>query len=176
MKNHRPEQHLTPDELLAALVDANELAAGRQSHFKHCPSCQRDLQMLERRFERIGKMAQSLSPSPSRPFRLPEKKITSSARHIKAVFATGLAAALVLVLSIWGSLHFGHQVTLPEMTAQSLEADRRLMQEVDALVRNALPKPYRQLAAVSEPGPELDEDLINRIVPSIEEGDDDTMT
>ena len=60
------------------------------------------------------------------------------------------------------------------MTAQALEDDRRLMKEVDALIENALPEPLRELAAVSEPPLNLDEDLINWIVPSIEE--DDSLT
>ena len=47
------------------------------------------------------------------------------------------------------------------------------MQEINALVDNALPPAFQNLAAFS--GPVLDEDLINRIVPSIEE-DDHSLT
>jgi hypothetical protein len=44
------------------------------------------------------------------------------------------------------------------------------MAEVDALVRDALPVAYQQVAVVSEPI--LSEDLIDWIVPSIDEEDD----
>ena len=53
---------------------------------------------------------------------------------------------------------------------RSLEEEAQLMAEVDALVKDALPAPYQRVAVSSEPI--LSKDLIDWIVPSIDEEDE----
>lgn len=82
--------------------------------------------------------------------------------------AVGAAAVMVLLITtIWPRTH----TEIPIQDSPPMEiSDRQLMQEIDALVDNALPPEVRQLAAVATP--QFDEDLINWIVPSIQEDGD----
>ena len=84
-----------------------------------------------------------------------------------------MTALLLLVFASWWSQHGRGPQPLPQIAGQKLEEDRKLMQEVDALVDNALPPAFQNMASFS--GTVLDEDLINRIVPSIEE-DEHSLT
>lgn len=173
--NQLSEKHVIDDDLLKALVDIDDLPPDQQDHVKACPACRSELARLERRYTRIGEFAKASAPVPSRPFRLPGRAHRPLSRRLIPVLAAGVTAALVVAIVIWRPGPFGTLSTPVPLTAQVLEDDRRLMKEVDALIENALPEPLRELAAVSEPPMNLDEDLINWIVPSIEE-DDDSLT
>ncbi len=165
----RPEQHLTYDDLLRTLVDKSDLGAGLLAHFDSCPQCQHQAQRLEQRYEHMGHMARKLAPSPMQAFRLPEENAPITRRwQFKPALAMGLVGALILVFTVWWPTRF--KPTEPKyMTAQNMEEERRLMQEIDALVEDALPKAYQQMASISEPN--FSQDLIDLIVPSIEEDD-----
>jgi hypothetical protein len=67
------------------------------------------------------------------------------------------------------SNNYAQNYTMDDLTAQQLAEDQQFMVEVNALIENALPEPFRELAASAAPPTDLDEDLINWIVPSIEE-------
>jgi anti-sigma factor RsiW len=174
--SQRPEDHnhMIEEDLLKAVVDPADLSADQEQHLNACPACRGELVRLERRYARIGEVAQALAPAPSRPFRLPEKGRRQTGRQLKPILAVGLTAALLLAVVVWWPGYFDSDKKPVPVTAQTLEDDRRLMTEVDALIENALPAPLRELAAVSEPPSDPDEDLINWIVPSIEE--DDSLT
>ena len=174
MKTQRPEEHLTYDDLLKALAGADDLAEGKQAHLKACASCRQSLARVERRFSGIGRMARKMAPEPSRPFRLPEKRRLPLAGRFNPILATGAAIALIVLASTWLSHRMGSMMdTTPAVTVSTLEQDKRLMEEVDALVNNALPESFQSLASFSDL--DLDEDLINWIVPSIDE-DDNSLT
>ncbi len=171
--NQRPEQHINHDQLLKALVDRADLSAAQQAHLGQCPVCRHALQRLEQRFTRLGEIAKHLAPEPSRSFRLPAGKASPAGWRFKPMWAAGLVAAMLLVFTMW----WPHRLPvsqLPQMTAQSLEADRQLMEEIEALVENALPASLKQVAAVSEPV--VDEDLLDWIIPSINGEVDDSLT
>lgn len=173
--NQLSEKHMSDDELLKALVDIDDLTSDQQAHMTSCPTCRSELARLERRYNRIGEVAKAFAPVPSHPFRLPEKGRRAYRRWFFPVLAAGMTAALVVAVVMWRPDPFSTGSKPVQLTAQALEEDRRLMKEVDALIENALPEPLRELAAVSEPSLNLDEDLINWIVPSIDE-DDNSLT
>jgi hypothetical protein len=93
--------------------------------------------------------------------------------RINPVIAAGMAGALLLVLALGWTQFFLPGRSRPQIAAIDLEADRRLMLQVDQLVENALPPEYQQLIAASDI--DLDEDLIDWIIPSIEESDDSLL-
>lgn len=175
MKEHRPEDHLSYDELLRALVQGTDLPAQKLAHLQACPTCRQALARAEARFRGIGKMARKMAPDPPRSFRLPARRPAPAARfkRLGSLLAAGAAVALILVAATWTARHLTPAPVPSTVAVSTLEQDRRLMQEVDALVDNALPDAYQRLAAFSEPV--FDEDLINWIVPSIEE-DDNSLT
>lgn len=169
----RPEEHLNSDELLQSLAQTADPQARRQAHLNACPHCQETLASLEKCFERVGQTARDLSPAPARPFRLPQKQRFSSRWFAKPLIATGLVAVCLLGLAVWLPNPYWPENPPVKVTAADYEADRQLMEEVNALVENALPPAYQQLVAASDVN--LDEDLINWLVPSIEEDDDSLL-
>ena len=80
--------------------------------------------------------------------------------------------ALVLALTLWWPKPDNATDTPAPMVAQTSEVDMddALMAEIDALVADALPAAYREVATVTEA--QSIEDLIEWIVPSIEEEED----
>jgi hypothetical protein len=153
--------HLQHEDFLKALVDQADLTENQQGHLIQCPTCQNALERIRRRFDAMGKRAARLTPSSSRGFRVPESVSNGARRGFRPIWAVGLTAAALLLFSL-----YGRQISfVPEDV--DLAADRQLMLDVDALVANALPAPYRRVTSVLEP--QIDEDLINWIVPSIEE-------
>jgi hypothetical protein len=171
--NSSRQTHLTYDEQLRAVVDAADLPGSRRRHLSACETCRHEVDGLEHRFVRIGKIAENLAPAPKHPFRLPRETARSAGRRFNPIWATGAVAALMLITVLWWPGQFAPDhvpgYALHDVTPQQLADDRELMAEVDALIKNALPEPFRELAASSAPPTDLDEDLINWIVPSIEE-------
>jgi hypothetical protein len=167
-------QHLIRDELLMAVVDAADLAADKRAHLEACPICHGAQARLAENFLHLGRKARNLAPSPARPFRLPAAQTAATRRRIKPLWAIGLATAMLLAIllgrSLWPS--FSQE---PVPTAAALEADRRLGEAVDALVEDALPVSFQRLASLDEDedevAPDLDEDLMDWVVPPIEEND-----
>jgi len=171
--------HLDQDELLLALAQSPELPASRQEHLISCQTCsQASVRMLES-FDRIGRAARLMAPSPSRPFRLPQMEqgsgLTRRSWRFRLPVLTAATAAVILIgfALLWSGFPglfdlqpFGNPA-VPPTASYTLEQDRELMEEIDALVENALPPAFNALVATGDP--ELDEDLINWIVPSIEE-------
>jgi anti-sigma factor RsiW len=168
---HYPEPHLNPDDLLQALAQTADPQARRQKHLDACPDCRAALERLEKGYARFAQKARDLAPLPAKPFRLPEQP--SPARwRLKPLIATGLVAVLLLLLglAVWPPHFFSPGQHRSQVAAVDLEADRQLMEDVNALVDNALPPAYQQLVAASDF--KMDEDLINWIVPSIEDDED----
>lgn len=178
MNPHDPIQHLSHDELLIAAVDHADLDNERQAHLKTCAECRQALTHAKHRLTRLGRMATEMAPKPSRPFRLPEKSAPSVRWMFKPSWAMAFTVIMLLAITIWHP----QWLTAPqkeEVAVIDLSDDRRLMEAVDALVSNALPVDYQQLAALSEPltlddaDVDDDDDFLDWIVPPIEEEDHD---
>jgi hypothetical protein len=161
-------RHLSHDALLIALVDRDDLDTRQAAHLKECPACQKELDRLALRYNRMGKLAAGLAPEPTKKIRLPQRVSSASPYRLRPLMALGAAAAMVLLITTFWPW------TVAEIPAPSSPVmvipDRQLMQEIHALVDNALPPAIKRLAAVATP--QFDEDLINWIVPSIEEEGD----
>ena len=164
---HQHFDHLNYDELLKAAVDPQDLVEDHQTHFKHCPQCQHAAQRLEHRYTRLGRLARSMTPEPVQAFRVPQKTRPISRWQSKPALAMGLAGALILFVTLWWSPRFNPSQQTPQMVAESTEQELELMQQVDALVADALPPALQQLASVTESN--TSEDLIEWVLPSIDE-------
>jgi hypothetical protein len=164
---HQRNDHLIYDELLQAVVDPQDLAEDRRRHLDRCPQCTHAAQRLEQRYARLGRIARSMAPEPSQAFRVPHKTRPSSRWQSKPALAMGLAGALILFVTLWWSLRFNPSQQTPQMLAVNPEQEYELMQQVDALVADALPPALQQLASVTEPN--TSEDLIEWVLPSIDD-------
>lgn len=160
-------RHLTYDELIKNLADHADLGVDRQAHLQSCPQCRSQAETLDRRYRRLGQMARELAPNPKRAFRLPEVTSVPRRRQFRPAMAVGLVTVLIMVFSVFWPRVFGPGQHSPQMAVLSADEDKQLMARVDDLVKDAMPKAYQQLLAISEPV--LTEELIDWIVPSIEE-------
>jgi hypothetical protein len=165
-----PEQHLSYDDLLRTLVDESDLSSDQRRHLQSCPQCQRQAQALQYRYRRLGRMAREMAPEPSRSFTVPAHGAPRTRWYFKPGVAAGIVGVLVFVFTLWWPRPSDHSDLPAPMATWSLEEENRWMAEVDALVHDALPKAYQHVAVVSEPI--FSKDLIDWIVPSIDEDDD----
>lgn len=167
-------QHLSSDDVIKAMVDRNDLAADRRAHLDECARCRERVSQFECRLAGIGKMARETAPASSRPFRLPR---TESRRHwqTKPIFAAGAAALVLLAVVMWSP----DPASPPEVsTVASIDAaeDRQLIEDIDAIVENALPEAYQELATFDMPdwsADDLEDDPSDWIVPSLQEEEDE---
>ena len=161
-------RHLSRDDLLIALVDPSDLSSHQAGHLKDCPVCRQELDRIALRYDRMGKLAAKLTPAPARPIRITERRSSASRYRWRPLMAAAVTGAvIVLMTTLWP--RNPDQPTTPSLPQNAL-TDRELMLEIDALVDNALPPAVQRLAAVATP--QFDEDLINWIVPSIQEDKD----
>ena len=176
MKRHNPDLHLTYDELLRAMTDPSELDATRQAHLKSCLHCRRETDALTHRYRRLGQMARQMAPKPQQAFRVPARHAAIGRWHFKPGMALGVLGVMIFMFTLWGPRFTGDSTAPVPMVAQNFENDDRLMEEIDAMVEDALPDEYQQLAALSNGGSvserrsveDLDE-FIDWIVPIPEE-------
>ena len=172
MTHHDPNRHLSDDEVLRAMIDPSDLGAGRQAHLHSCRHCRHQTEALTARYRRLGQMAREMAPEPRQAFRLPTDKAPGRPWYLKPAMALGVMGALVFAVTLWRPFTRISPTPTP-MVAEKFENDDRLMEEIDALVEDALPEKYRQLAAL--PGERSVEDLdafIDWVVPSPEDGND----
>ncbi len=171
MLKDNPQEHLSDDELLQALVDVSDLKAERQSHLGQCADCQRHMDHLEQRFINLENKARQMAPAPPQPFRMPQKTEQQAWWFYRPMWAAGMVATMVLALVLWWPRQLERSAHIPDVARQHTVTDDSLFDQVDALVDNALPPIVQQLTASSE----LDESqsVIDWVVPHIDELDDD---
>ena len=173
MKHHTPNAHFSEDELLRATIDPSDLDPARQAHFKSCLHCQRQARDLSDGYRRLGQMARQMAPEPRKSFRLPADDAPVRRWHFKPVLALGVLGALVFAVTFWVPRFTRNSPTPTPMVARDFANDDQLMAEVDAIVEDALPEQYQQLAALSDDRSleDLDE-FMDWMVPSPDGMDD----
>ena len=172
MTHHDPDLHLTDDDLLRAMIDPSDLDAARQAHLDSCRHCRRQIEDLSDHYRRLGQMARAMAPEPRRAFRVPADHAPGRRWYLKPAMALGVMGVLVFAVTLWRPFTRISPTPTP-MVTEKFENDDQLMEEIDALVEDALPEKYRQLAAL--PGDRSVEDLdafIDWVVPSPEDTDD----
>jgi len=175
MNDRFEERHLSEDEFIQAVVERDSLADGLKAHLAGCPSCAERLALLESRLAALGRTAQKLAPSPARPFRLPQTSRKEPLWQRKSILAMGVSAMVLLAVVVWRPAWW---TAPPSSTPIAFDAaaDRRLMEDIDAIVENALPEAYQQVASFNTPdfsdSSSDGQDVFDWIVPSLDEEDD----
>ena len=168
--NASNEQHLNEDQLLRAVIDIQDLTAPLRGHLAGCRQCLDQKARFEADLGRIGKMAQQAAPQLRKRIILPareSKKPVWAWSVWKGAFAAAAVTA-VLVLAIW--LPIQMRSPLPGDSAnlaREMQEAAKLMAEVDMLVENALPPVYNNISG--ETAPQLDDDFMQFLIPSIED-------
>ena len=162
--------HLTYDDLLRTLVDMDDLDVEAREHFESCPRCRNQADRLAQRYNKMGQMARDLAPKPSSSFRVSEQRTTHARWQFRSAMALGVAGVMVFFLTVWWPQSMPVPDPASQNFAQTVEEENRLMAQIDALVENALPKGYQEVAMITDSDiTDLSEDLIDWIVPSIED-------
>ena len=159
--------HLTPEQLNQAVVDRQDLTPDVGDHLAVCDQCQRQVQGLAQDLSQLGRMSKTLAPKSMRRIVLPVDPPEPWYRrkwHLKPALGMAVAALLLVAIVWWAPL--GQRS--PEQSddlQRSLQIwqDGSFMGEVNALIENALPEAYQALLV--EPGPALDDTLIDWMVP-----------
>ncbi len=170
------KQHMSSDEIAIAMVDREALTADRRAHLRDCSICSKQLAQFEDRLLGIGKAARKMAPAPSRPFRLPQTR-TRSHWQRKPVMAMGIAAVVLLAVVVWQPAPISPP-GIPSVASFDAAEDQRLMEDIDAIVENALPEVYQELASFDMPDltdDDIGDDPSDWIVPSLQEDEDDNF-
>ena len=163
------KQHLNEQQLIQAVVDANELPRSIQAHLGSCHQCRSSKVSFEEELARLGQLAERYVPQPQKQIAIP----VHAARSTRWTFlnwrhAIGTAASVAVVLLVfWGatSVRNLNEFGTAGAPAELIEA-KRLMTEVNMLVDNALPPLYLELSA--EYKPEYDKEFFQFLIPQIE--------
>jgi hypothetical protein len=158
MLKQRPNNHLSADQLLQALVDPPDPGTERQTHLAQCPACQKDLESLKQGFGRLGRTAAKMAPAPARPFRIPSKAAPAAWWRFKPMWATVAIGALLFAFTVWWPHALAPPAPVPNVAVQNPEPGLPLFDQVDALADDALPSTMNALAAASDMD-DMDEDM-----------------
>jgi hypothetical protein len=177
MSKRQQAHHLSQAELLQAVVDTRELPRERRLHLEQCPTCTPALAALQSNLGRLGRRARDLTPAPGRPFRLPDRVRAPWMRRWVPMWLVGAMAAILLAVSVWAPSWWAWDEA-PQVASSTTAADNQLLDDVDALVANALPADYQDLAFLAFPvqafDMDVDDDMLDWVVPSID--DEDLLT
>ena len=174
MNASNTKQHMTSDEMTMAVVDRNDLAADRRAHLEDCGSCRERVSSFENQLKGMGEMARKMAPAPSKPIRLPQTGIKRSWQR-KPILAVGFAALVLLAVVVWQPSPVSPPGG-PSVASLDTAKEQRLIEDIDAIVENALPTAYQELAAFDIPDlfdDDTEDDPSDWIVPSLQEDEDE---
>ena len=168
------ENHFDHDRFLIALVDLSDLTKAERKHLSTCILCRTELDKIRGRFEKLGKMARTMTPDyganirvPSRYFRTVKYRLWRYRAPLFAALTVMLFICAVLLIRPYHGNLPNKMVAVNQVN--KIEKAGLLMEEIDALIKDPLPLAYQGLAESLDQ--EEDEDMMNFVVPSIPTGD-----
>jgi hypothetical protein len=171
MLKHRPQDHLSADQLLQALADLPDLGNEQRTHLSQCPACREELERLQQGFGRLAQRAGQMAPAPARPFRLPPKSAPAAAWRFKPMWATAVAGVLLFALTVWWPHPLHPPAPVPTVAVRTPAAGIPLFDLADAQVDDDLPPTMQALAAAPDPG-DMDADL-DWLIPAVDDTQND---
>ena len=168
--NSNTDEHLDEDQLIRAVVDANDLPAAVRNHLAECDQCRAGKHSFEKELASLGQLAERLAPKPQRRIVLPgakTKRINLNFLDWRNLAAAAATMAAVLIV-VWGTytVHDISEHRAAERTAERREA-QQLLAEVNMLVDNALPSFYLEISGANSP--DNDEEFYQFLIPSTKE-------
>lgn len=162
--------HLNDDQLVWAVVDEAELPLPLREHLSTCPVCRANREQTAENLARLGQMAASFAPSPTKHMVLPVKEPHPVIRWSwgrRTYVSAAVAAALVLAVLWRAPLLRNPSGENGNTLAIEMQEAEQLMTEIAMLVDNALPAVYLDISAESSTS--LDEEFMEFVVPSVED-------
>lgn len=157
--------HLNEDQILLSIVDGGEPREEVKNHLAACPLCREERAVLIGDLERLGQMAEELTPLPQKRSVLPLRK-PQRFRLRLPVFAAGFAVVL-LIACLWSLSFFTDpsKQTRPPFSTE-VKADLSLIDDI--LEDSALPEYYLDIA--DAPYGYFDDRFLEFLVPLGEQG------
>ena len=169
MKPHST-RHLDEDQLIQAVVDANDLPPSAQAHLAECSQCLAERNSFELQMTTLGQKAEQYAPRPQRRIMLPPQEARNPLWNLLDWRSLAAAAATItaVFIVVWGTNTIRNlsEPGTGNLAAEMLEAER-LMTEVNTLVDNALPPFYLELSG--EKKSDYDEEFYQFLIPTIED-------
>jgi len=136
----KKDEHITPDELVMALIDKGSLTPEKQLHLAECPVCRAQSERLAGDLTGLGDMAKAMVPPMQTTIMLPEAKALKPARPwgLRLAYGSALAAALVVLVLAVPVLNITPGNKL-EVVYRNMLSDAKLMIEIDRMVENPMP-------------------------------------
>jgi hypothetical protein len=162
--------HLDESQIIQAIVDESDLPASAQAHLSTCSQCSNLKQGFEQDLTNLGKLAAQFAPKPQRRIILPVQNHRSRFSAFRDWRRLAVAAATVaaVFIVVWGTnMARKYSVHRTETLTAEMRDAKRLMNEVNSLVDNALPSFYLELS--NEPDPDYDEKFYKFLIPPVEE-------
>jgi predicted anti-sigma-YlaC factor YlaD len=161
--NTAGNDHLSEEEIVAAVVDTADLNRLRQRHLTECGQCRSHVEALTDDLAQMGRIAESASPAVKRPFRAPSK---APERNRRLPFGRKLAAGLAVAVAciVVGGIFWQNQSTRRQQhVAREMQEAEQLMRQVNLLVENPLPQTIMTISA--EGLSAHDEDFFRFLIP-----------
>jgi len=162
--------HLNENQIIQAVVDESDLPASVRAHLSACSQCRHLKQSFEQDLSNLGKLAAQFAPKPQRRISLPvqnHRSRFSAFRDWRRLTAAAATIAAVFIV-VWGTnMARKYSVHRNETLTAEMRDAKRLMNEVNSLVDNALPSFYLELS--DEPDPDYDEKFYKFLIPPVEE-------
>jgi len=160
MKTH--DLHLDADQIIHAVVDADDLITFERNHLLKCPLCQRKEQELEEELKRLGEMSKEMVPLPRRRF-IPVAQESQSWFSWQHVLTTGFVIVLLMIGIWWTSIFTRLKENESIQITQEMETSQQLMAEINFIEDYALPDRY--LDIIVETNDYYDEEFLEFILP-----------
>jgi hypothetical protein len=163
-------KHLTQHQITMAVVDSADLSQAELEHLEACPLCLRDKKQLDESLNSLGHAANQMAPSLKKRIILPTGKEPDS--KISWFFnwrgAFAMAVTVIFVMVVWWKTPIYPPVPIDKekLSREIMQANRRLMAEVDQLVENALPQSFIDLSGGIDT--EDENDFMRFLIPSVE--------
>jgi hypothetical protein len=147
-----PDQdHLSQDQVIKAVIDEERLPPEARVHLSACDVCQEKKDEAEMRLRRLGRMAQSLAPQPSRGkigvadyFRRPA---LPGRWGLRLAIALSMAVVMILMVARWHPSVWRSQAQHPDNIASDwlADSDNLLMNEIARMDEPAIRQQYQRL-------------------------------
>jgi hypothetical protein len=163
------DQHLTDDQIIGAIIGADDLPDTIRNHLAVCPSCRLTVEQFEHDLSTLSELARHFSPRPKQRITLPVEKTTQSifgARKWQFSLGAAFSAILVFVIIWWSGITNTVLNGGPNNLTKELWEDEALMSEISSLSENALPQLYLDITGDIEPEAEEEESFLDFIDPA----------
>ena len=158
--------HLSEEQIYKAIIDKSQLLPSENEHLSDCSECRTAVESFEKDLKLLGQTAERFVPLPKKRMVLHEKIGKNFLWGRRTSFAAAITILFFVITMHSDSMKLLFYKT--DIANSELYSEDILMTEVNNLVENSLPAKY--LFISDEENTDYDEDFLDFIVPSVDDG------